>query len=298
MGRPTSQQDSVDQYSFWSHVAAPECPALPTKDFDSLKDPLWTRNKALLIQRYLQLFVYITKHGAYIDGFSAPQKAGHHDKWSAKLVLESEPKFLRDFWLCDLSPDGHSLLEELAAQHRSNKRRVDVLHGDFNVVVKEVLASGRITEKTATFALLDQRTFECSWNTVKTLAEHKKGGNKIELFYFLASGWLDRSLKAVGRPEKRAEVEAWWGRSDVDLLQGMDRTTRAGLMAERFQKELGYLSSTPFAIHSKRRGGRIMYHMIHASDHPEAKTLMVRAYRQVSGRSEEVAIQPNLWECV
>ncbi len=29
-----------------------------------------------------------------------------------------------------------------------------------------------------------------------------------------------------------------------------------------------------------------MYHMIHASDHPEAFPLMVRAYRKVSGRPE------------
>ena len=29
-----------------------------------------------------------------------------------------------------------------------------------------------------------------------------------------------------------------------------------------------------------------MYHMIHATDHPEAPLLMVRAYRKVSGRSE------------
>jgi hypothetical protein len=29
-----------------------------------------------------------------------------------------------------------------------------------------------------------------------------------------------------------------------------------------------------------------MYHMIHATDHPEAFPLMVRAYRKVSGRPE------------
>jgi len=29
-----------------------------------------------------------------------------------------------------------------------------------------------------------------------------------------------------------------------------------------------------------------MYHMIHASDHPEALPLMVRAYRKVSGRPD------------
>jgi len=31
-------------------------------------DPIWTKNKAKLIERYLLYFVYITKHGTYIDG--------------------------------------------------------------------------------------------------------------------------------------------------------------------------------------------------------------------------------------
>ena len=39
-----------------------------------------------------------------------------------------------------------------------------------------------------------------------------------------------------------------------------------------------------------------MYHMIHASDHPEAFPLMVRAYRKVSGRPEleDKALQLDL----
>jgi|SRR5688572_15434442 len=293
MGRSTSQQDSLKQISLWSDSEAPHYTAIPDKDFVSLRDPLWTRNKALLIQEYLRLFILITKHGAYIDGFAAPQRAGHYDKWSAKLVLETEPKWMREFWLCDVSPEGVQQLEILAQRHRD--RRIQVLPGDFNETVRTILASGKITEKKATFALLDQRTFECKWKTVETLASHKKE-KKIELFYFLASGWLDRSLKAVERPEKRTQVQHWWGRDDVEKLQGMDRNTRAHLMADRFKQELGYLTSTPYAIHSKQRGGRIMYHMIHASDHEEAKSLMVRAYRKVSGRSESVLAQELLFD--
>ena len=58
------------------------------------------------------------------------------------------------------------------------------------------------------------------------------------------------------------------------------------MMATRFEKELGYKKAEVFPIHSEKRGGRVMYHMIHASDHPEALVLMVRAYRMVSGRPE------------
>ncbi len=273
--------------SLWSKGELPEFPAgMPGKNFKSLRFPLWTQNKAKLIQTYLQLFVYITHHGTYIDGFAAPQDAVHPDTWAAKLVLEMEPKWFREFWLCDIDADGQEKLRQLRDAHSGPKRQITVLEGDFNDRVSVILSSGRITEKTATFALLDQRTFECEWRTVEALSQHKASGNKIEIFYFFPTGWVDRSIAAVKRPETQKKVERWWGRSDwVDLL-GMDRTARARLVAERFEKELGYGKAEVYPIHSARHGGRVMYHMIHATDHPEALTLMVRAYRKVSGRPD------------
>jgi three-Cys-motif partner protein len=273
----------------WSSVDLPQHNVkLAGKNFKSLRFPLWTQNKARLIQEYLRLFVFITHHGTYIDGFAAPQDANYLDTWAAKLVLEMEPKFLRDFWLCDISRPGVRLLENLRDQHDGTakpKRRVTVLSGNFNDRVAEILSSGRITEKTATFALLDQRTFECEWRTIETLSRHKTG-NKIEQFYFFPTGWIDRSIAAVKRPETLVEVEAWWGRSDWAALRGMDNLERAKMVANRFEKELGYGKAEVFPIHDQKEGGRVMYHMIHASDHPDALSLMVRAYRKVSGRPD------------
>ena len=60
------------------------------------------------------------------------------------------------------------------------------------------------------------------------------------------------------------------------------------MVAKRFEDELGYGRANVYPIHNERRGGRVMYHMIHATDHPEAFPLMVRAYRKVSGRSDIV----------
>ena len=56
--------------------------------------------------------------------------------------------------------------------------------------------------------------------------------------------------------------------------------------AKRFEQELGYGKALVYPIHSQRRGGKVMYHMIHATDHPEASPLMIRAYRKVAGRPE------------
>src|SRR5712672_141396 len=40
--------------------------------FKRPQHPIWTENKAKLIERYLYYFVMVTKHGAYIDGFAGP----------------------------------------------------------------------------------------------------------------------------------------------------------------------------------------------------------------------------------
>ena len=103
---------------------------------------------------------------------------------------------------------------------------------------------------------------------------------------FFPTGWVDRSIAAVKRPATQAKVERWWRRSDWADLLGMDRTARARLVATRFEQELGYGKAEVFPIHSAKHGGRVMYHMIHATDHPEALSLMVRAYRKVSGRPD------------
>jgi hypothetical protein len=57
--------------------------------FKPLDYPIWTRNKARLVQRYLRYFVFITKHGTYIDGFAGPQEPDKLDTWTAGLVFDS-----------------------------------------------------------------------------------------------------------------------------------------------------------------------------------------------------------------
>src|SRR5215467_10871522 len=138
--------------------------------------PLWTENKAKLIERYLYYFVLVTKHGAYIDGFAAPQDPDNPGSWAAKLVLESKPEYLREFWLCDVSKKGTTALETMVASlPQVRNRTINVMQGDFNDIAGTVLARSKITVKTASFCLIDQRTFECAWSTAATVARHKTG---------------------------------------------------------------------------------------------------------------------------
>lgn len=245
-------------------------------------DPVWTEHKAKLIARYLRYFVFITKHGCYIDGFGGPKNKALLESWAAELVINSEPKFLKQFFLCDDNAEQVEALQGLvASQPSSPKRHFEVRHGDFNVTIDDVLASGVISDKTATFCLLDQFSCECHWETVRKLARHKgENANKIEQFYFLATGWLGRTLSAF-KPDTPVPDE-WWGSEDWRDLKGLSGDLIAVRMAERFRDELGYRFVSPWPIYQQDRGkGRVMFHMIHASDHPEASKLMRRAYRSV-----------------
>jgi three-Cys-motif partner protein len=249
-----------------------------------MRSPVWTDNKARLIMHYLHYFVLLTKHGTYIDGFSGPQDECETDSWAAKLVLSSEPRWIRHFHLCDEKKNQITRLTELKNEQplhdgkgRKLNRKIHIYHGDFNAKVDAILGGKTISEKEATFCLLDQRTFECQWAAIEKLAAYKKSGNKIEIFYFLANGWLERALAA----QKDMEVVArWWGRDDWPRLRDMSREGRRDVIVYRLKRDLHYASVKAWHIFERETGGAIMYYMIHATDHPEAPKFMSRAYKR------------------
>lgn len=253
-----------------------------------ITSPIWTENKSRLIERYLYYFVLITKHGTYIDGFAGPQRPDKPEMWSAKLVLESEPRWLRSFYLFDRDTEQTHLLRCLRDNQpvRSKgepKRSIEIFEGDFNQAIQKLLQRRCIREKEATFCLLDQRTFECQWTTVESLANYKPSGMKIELFYFLPNSWLDRALYAS---KDDAVLTAWWGRNDWQELKGMPSQKRAEVFCQRF-RELGYRDVKPWPIYENQHSQRTMYYMIHATDHNEGPRLMRRAYERAVEPKEE-----------
>jgi three-Cys-motif partner protein len=238
-----------------------------------IKRPIWTENKAKLIARYLYYFLMITKHGAYIDGFAGPQERDKPDTWAAKLVLELKPAWLRQFHLFEIEADGLRNLKNLKATY--SDRVIELYPGDFNVRIHDLLNARRIREKEATFCLLDQRTFECHWSTVRAISEYKKEGRKIELFYFFPIAWLRRAVTALKNYQK---LRDWWGRDDWPALLTMTSETCKEQMVSRFRDELNYWSVKAWPIYRDPQGRAIMYYMIHATDHDKAPEQMTRAY--------------------
>ena len=159
--------------------------------------------------------------------------------------------------------------------------------GDANRLVDGMLEDAPIEADTPCFCLIDQRTFECEWDTVRKIAECKPSGMKVEVFYFLANRWFDRA-RANSQDARR--LEAWWGRPDFAEFAKQPSVKRALGMCERF-RELGYEWVRPFAIyeHGGPTGRRpqTMYYMIHASDHAAATVLMARAYLAVQASMSE-----------
>lgn len=264
---------------------------LPEQKLEPPRKPVWTENKAKLIERYLYYFVLVTHHGTYIDGFSGPQNADNSTSWTANLVLQSEPRWFRNFFLMDIDRQQVSRLRELrAAQPLTQpKRRIRVYQGDCNILIPKLLESKRVPRE-ATFCLLDQRTFECEWSTVKALAEYK-ASPKIEIFYFLMNSWLNRAIAAQ---QDKQVIEKWWGRDDWHKLPKTYAIDRARWLSERFRNELGYASAKPWPIYEGPEGRRIMYFMIHATDHPAAPKLMGRAYNNAV-MEKETAEQMEFW---
>ena len=140
-----------------------------------------------------------------------------------------------------------------------------------------MLRDAPITPKTACFCLIDQRTFQCHWATVQAVAQRKRHDDyKIELFYFLAQGWIDRAWASI---RNAGLLEAWWGNGDYEQFRARQSVERAQVFCKRFRDELGYRYSEAFPIYRQGHGSKtIMYYMIHASDHPVACALMSRAY--------------------
>lgn len=254
-------------------------PVPPLPKFRSPQLPVWTEMKGSLVAAYLKLFIMVTHSGTYIDLFAGPQDLSNPGSWAARRVLEIKPEWLRHFHLIDVTELQISQLKRMRREI-GRDRDIQIYSGDCNAIVDDILRPWIIREKEPTFALADQRCFECRWETLERLAAYKSG-HKIELLYFMPEGWLDRSLAAASRPETILEIDQWWGRPTWGTeIRGITGAVRARVFVDRFRDELGYKHVTAWPISSRENGGRTMYFMIHASDHDEAPRFMARAYNK------------------
>ncbi len=117
-------------------------PAMPRQfRVRNLKKPIWTKNKAKLIERYIYYFLQVAHNCTYIDGFAGPQREGKSERddemWSVKLVVELEPRWIRRFYLFEKSKSQvkriRKMIDEQPARRRGEqKRHFTIKQGDVN----------------------------------------------------------------------------------------------------------------------------------------------------------------------
>lgn len=94
-------------------------------------------------------------------------------------------------------------------------------------------------------------------------------------------------MKGSTTPGGKEKIAAWYGSEEWRELVGRSSVEWAEVFKGKFQAELGYRHVKWWPIYSRESGrGRVMYHMIHATDHDEAPKLMYRAYRKTVNSSE------------
>ncbi len=257
---------------------------------------LWTAQKSTLICEYLHLFLLLAKSGVYIDLFAGPQSEKNTEYWTIKKVMERRTKgpTLKYFAACDLDPKQVARLQTLKEEQEDQPFDFEIYEGDANTRIEKMLQDAPIAANTPCFCLIDQRPLECDWATVRRISEFKTEGYKIEVLYFLADSWFNRSWKSRKDDDERAK--RWWGRDDYMDFLNLPSIERAHGMCSRFRDELRYEYAEPWTIYEHGTTGRTMFYLIHASDHGDARRLMSEAYVETPRVGLKIETQIELFK--
>ena len=264
-------------------------PATPSEILTKTLDrPVWTENKADLIAKYLRYFVFITRHGTYIDAFAGPTECRYHTildcqespRQRTKVVAPTSiysTNHLNKCNDCSNWPQRTSLgmCRFIKATRIRSFSRYSQWH--------------RSVKRRPRFAYWISEPFQCEWQLCEHVSKLRPGTRKVEQFYFLANWWMSRALSGIKTPEGEEKARAWFGQDDWRTLGSLTSLERAEVFADKFKTELGYRSVKPWPIYRRDNAtGGVMYYMIHATDHDEAPKLMYRAYCKAVDPPESV----------
>ena len=266
----------------------------------------WTLDKLEVFANYLKLYRRVAGGGAYIDAFAGTGK-GSSSKNGKQVESDGSSLIAAKsgaFASLDLIEKDQVRIDTLTAAVGAlptrMSDRIRIRQGDCNELIPELLGSGRLDATRPCFAFLDQESTQLDWRTIKILANWKtyepppaESGRpktcKVELWILFNSHQVIYRLWPQDRtrypesfsPETLDRIfggrDAWW-----DLWE---EGQPANSLLQRFSDrlyELGYQYVMPQLIKSPD-DGRPQYHMIHATDHPSAISLMRWAKRITDG---------------
>lgn len=266
----------------------------------------WTLDKLEVFDNYLKLYRRVAGGGAFIDAFAgtgrgSSSRNGKQIECDGSSLIAAKSGAFASLHLIEKDPRHiDALTTAVGALPPRLTDRIRIHPGDCNNLIPELLGSGQLDETRPCFAFLDQESTQLDWRTIEILASWKtyepppaESGRpktcKAELWILFNSHQVIYRLWPQDRtrypesfsPETLDRIlgdrEAWW-----DLWK--DKQPACSLL-QRFSDRLyglGYQYVMPQLIKSPD-DGRPQYHMIHATDHPSAISLMRWAKRVTDG---------------
>jgi three-Cys-motif partner protein len=272
---------------------------LPARDAAS-----WTEEKLMILDAYLTAFARACKRagGWYgLDPF-----AGTGLNWSttrdtalkgsALIALEAESPPATKVLLAEKHAGAFDALA-----HRTERfgDRAVRFSGDANEIVADMLAP--VPRRAPAFCFLDPEGSELEWETVDTIAAHKRGHspNKVEQLILFPTDMGFVRL-APDHPELVTGIyghdrwkDIYERRSANKITPEQARTEYVRLYAAGFT-ELGYRTVLDRQI--KKANGGPMYFLIFATDNVAGERIMDHVFDQVRIRVTEELGQTTLFE--
>lgn len=270
----------------------------------------WTEAKLDVLARYLDAFTTTTKHKApreriYLDAFAGEGRGisrttGEEFESSPRLALSvDDPPFSR-LRFFELGRKASRLATDLAADYPG--RDFKVVSGDCNETIPQVLQElcDLRVDWAPTFAFLDPDGMELSWDTVKTLADHKRQRkNKVELWVLFSAPGLMRVLSRDEAKVTQRDVDmatavfgnTGWAAIQQLRFEGPIEPTEAreefvNLYRWQLERDLGYQWTHPLEI--KNLQGSPIYYMVFATDNEAGNKIMADLYNDAANRLPEM----------
>lgn len=184
------------------------------------------------------------------------------------------------------------------------KRDWRIYSGDCNELMADCLADLKLFRWAPTFAFLDPDGLDIHWETLRALADHKRGYGGpsrdkpeylTEMFLLFSSSGLIRTLvenpdqvhdSVVRRTTELFGDESWRSIHESVVAkrinQSQARDEYLNLMRWKLEKELGYLWTHPFEIQITKNVP--LYHMIFATCNRAGTSIMQSVYDSAAAK--------------
>jgi three-Cys-motif partner protein len=275
----------------------------------------WTRAKLQMLADYLAGFATASKgqsERVYLDAFAGEgsgldRLTGEQFPGSARIALEAgEGAGFTRFRYFELGQRARDLESQLRKDYPG--RDIKVYEGDCNVTIPIALGELKDLNWAPTFAFLDPDGMELAWDTLRILADHKRGYRsststkpeyKVELWMLFPTSGIVRTLALeeekvseadIARANRLFGTDVWRPIHELRLAGTIGaveaREEYVNLMRWRLERVLGYRFAHPFEL--KNTKGGTLYHMIFATDSDAGTRIMTAIYANAAARLPEM----------